>query len=50
MHEERDKWIRRAFETIQATPYPDRSWPLETLGAKGTPGQIMFPASPRNWT
>ena len=47
---ERDKWIRRAIEAIQATPDPDRFWPPETLGAKGTPGQQMFPASPRNWT
>ena len=48
--EEREQWIRRAMEAIRATPDPDRSWPPETLGAKGTPGQIMFPTSPRNWT
>lgn len=47
---ERDEWIRRAIDAIRATPDPDRSWPPETLGAKGTPGQIMFPASPRDWT
>ena len=48
--EEREQWIRKAIDAVCATPDPDRSWPPETLGAKGTPGQIMFPASPRDWT
>lgn len=48
--EERAQWICKAIDAIRATPDPDRSWPPETLGAKGTLGQIMFPASPRNWT
>ena len=46
---ERDSWIRRAIAAVRATPDPDRTWPPETLGAKGTPGQRMFPASPRDW-
>ena len=48
--EEREQWIRKAIDAVCAKPDPDRSWPPDTLGAKGTPGQILFPASPRNWT
>ena len=48
--EEREQWIRRAIDAIRATPDPDRYWPPETLGAKGTLLQRAFPASPRNWT
>ena len=48
--EQRGQWIGRAIEAVRATRDPDRSWPPETLGAKGMPGQIMFPASPRDWT
>ena len=44
---ERETWLRRAVEAIRATPDPDRAWPPETLGAWGTPGQKMFPASRR---
>ena len=47
---ERDEWIRKAIDAVRATPDPDRSWPPETLGAKGTLLQRAFPASPRNWT
>ena len=47
--DERDDWLRRGVEAIRATPNPDRMWPPETLGAKGTLGQQMFPASPRDW-
>ena len=46
--DEREEWIRKAIGAVRTTPAPDRSWPLETLGAKGTTGQKMFPASPRN--
>ena len=48
--EQRGQWIGWAIEAVRATRDPDRSWPPETLGAKGKPGQIMFPASPRDWT
>ena len=44
---ERGIWLRKAIEAIRATPDPDRAWPPETLGAWGTPGQQMFPASRR---
>ena len=47
---ERDEWIRKAIDAVRATPDPDRSWPPETLGAKGTLLQRAFPASPRDWT
>ena len=46
---EREEWIHSAVQAVRATPDPDRSWPPETLGAKGTPGQTMFPSSPRSW-
>ena len=46
---EREEWIHRAIQAVRATPDANRSWPPETLGAKGTPGQRMFPSSPRNW-
>ncbi|MYJ73709.1 MAG: hypothetical protein F4089_00860 [Gammaproteobacteria bacterium] len=36
--EEREQWIRRAIDAVGATPDPDRSWPPETFGARGTPG------------
>ena len=42
------EWLQKAIATIRATPNPDRTWPPETLGAKGSPGQQMFPASPRD--
>ena len=44
---EREAWLRRAVEAVRATPDPDRAWPPETLGAWGTEGQQMFPASRR---
>lgn len=47
---ERDYCIRHAIEAIRATPKPDRTWPPETLGAKGTAEQQMFPTTPRDWT
>ena len=47
--EEREDWVRKAVEAIRATREPDRSWPPETLGARGTPGQRMFPRSRRAW-
>lgn len=46
---ERDDWIEKAIAAIEETPNPDRSWPPETLGAKGTERQIMLPTSPRDW-
>ena len=42
------EWLQKAIATIHATPNPDRTWPPETLGAKGSPGQQMFPVSPRD--
>lgn len=45
---EREGWIRKAVGLIRATRKPDRSWPPETLGARGTPGQRMFPLSRRD--
>ena len=45
--EEREAWLRKAVEAVRATPDPDRSWPPETLGARGTERQRMFPASRR---
>ena len=46
---ERDAWLRRAVDAVRVKPNPERAWPPETLGAKGTPGQRMFPASHRGW-
>ena len=46
---ERGDWLRKAVDAIRATPRPDRSWPAETLGAKGTPRQKMFPPARRDW-
>lgn len=44
---EREAWVGRAVEAVRSTPNPDRSWPPETLGAWGSPGRRMFPASRR---
>ena len=44
---DRGVWLRRAVEAVRAVPDPDRAWPPETLGAWGTEGQQMFPASKR---
>ena len=44
---DRGVWLRRAVEAVRAVPDPDRAWPPETLGAWGTEGQRMFPASKR---
>ena len=45
---EREIWLRKAVDAIRATPDPHRACPPETHGAKGTPGQRMFPASRRD--
>ena len=45
---ERETWLRKVVDAIRTTPDPDRAWPPETLGAWGTLGQQMFPASRRD--